>query len=104
MDQRSLFDDPPAQRHSPTSVAAAEGIEPRAETLRRAVLEFLRQRGEQGATDEEIQDALAMPGNTARPRRRELQMAGLVVDSGNTRETRSGRQAVIWVAALKRND
>ena len=87
----------PAQRHSPTSVAAAERAEPAAATQRRAVLDYLRGRGADGAIDEEIQVALGMVGNTERPRRRECEQAGLIVDSGRTRPTASGRQAVVWV-------
>jgi hypothetical protein len=34
--------EPPSQAHSPTSRAAAESIEPRSETLRRAALDCFR--------------------------------------------------------------
>jgi hypothetical protein len=52
---------------------------------------------EQGdATDEEIQLGLEMSGSTERPRRVELVAAGRIVDSGRTRPTQSGRQAVVW--------
>lgn len=101
MRQGSLFEQgpaPPAQRHSPTSVAAAERIEPDAATLRAAVLAFIRGRGDHGATDEEVQDGLVMNPSTERPRRRELQQAGMVRDSGRTRLTRSNRKAVVWMA------
>lgn len=96
----SLFDDysptPPSQRHSATSIDAAEAIVPLAGRLRRRVYEWLVSRGETGGTDEEIQDALDMPSSTERPRRVELVRAGLVIDSGRTRPTRSGRNAVVW--------
>lgn len=59
---------------------------------------YIVSRGEDGATDEEGQEALAMPGNTYRPRRTELQSLGLVRDSGARRETKSGRKAVVWCA------
>jgi len=52
-----------------------------------------------GATDEEIQTWLGMNPSTQRPRRVELVKKGLVVDSGKTRQTRSGRKATVW--ALK---
>ena len=101
--QFPLFDTPePAaetpvyQRHSPTSQAAAEAIAPTTGTLRAEVYAFLKLRGEQGATDEEIQRALHMEGNTARPRRRELEQSGLIRDSGATRQAISGRSAVVW--------
>lgn len=97
-----LFDllepDPPAQRHSATSVDAADAIRPQANRLRAVVWDAIRAAGMDGLTDEEIQERLNMVGNTARPRRRELQLAGRVRDSGKTRPTRRGRKAVVWVA------
>jgi hypothetical protein len=68
-----------------------------AATMRAQVYAFLTRQGRYGATDEEISDALAMPGNTERPRRVELENAGFVVDSGGHRQTRSGRNAVVWI-------
>ena len=88
----------PYQPHSATSKAAAAGIEPKAGTLRALVLNWLRARGSYGATDEEIAYQYDLNPSTARPRRVELVQAGLVRDSGQTRPTRSGRQATVWVA------
>jgi len=97
--QPTLFgDDPPAQRHSGTSREAAEQIAGVSGPLRRAVYEWLLGRGDQGGTDEEIQDALNMPASTQRPRRVELVETGFVRDSTRTRLTRSRRKAVVWVA------
>lgn len=90
---------PPFQRHSPTSRAAAAGIEPVAGTRRAAVLSFLRAMGPRGATDEEMQAQIPMVPNTQRPRRIELVQAQLVVNSGRVRATRGGDDAVVWVAA-----
>ena len=87
----------PFVRHSATSKAAAESVV-NAGTLRAEVLSYIQCREEHGATDEEIQVALRLSGNTVRPRRGELQKAGHVIDSGKTRATQSGRQAVVWVA------
>ena len=84
---------------TPTSVAAAIAIEHTAETLRAAVFGFIVGRGEYGATDQEIQNALGMDGSTERPRRWELVGTGMVKDSGRTRQTMRGRQAVVWIAA-----
>jgi len=85
--------DPPAQRHSPTSIEAALSIAPRIGALHRELIAWLTGRP---STDEEMQDGCDMPANTQRPRRRELQLAGYVEDSGRTRLTRSGRYAVVW--------
>lgn len=91
----------PAAPHNgtPTSIAAAEQIEPTAGTLRARVLEYLRERGDAGATDEETQLALDMNPSTQRPRRQELEKMGLILRTTQTRETKSGRKAVVFVAA-----
>jgi len=96
-----LFDDPaPAyQAHSETSRRAAERIAPLAGTKRAAVLEYIEQCGEIGATDEEMQARMPMPANTQRPRRIELCAMGFVKSNGKTRPTRSGDHALVWVAA-----
>lgn len=96
MTQLSIDFDPPAQRHSPTSVAAAEAIKPDASRLRAQVIAFLRGRGEYGATDEEMQLGIPMAANTQRPRRRECEQRGSVINSGRMRLTQSGKQAVVW--------
>jgi hypothetical protein len=93
----------PYQKHSPTSKAAAEAVEPRAKTLRANVLAFIRARGSHGATDAEIQSALFMDGSTERPRRVELLEPGLIRQRG-TRPTASGRQAAVWIATQENRD
>lgn len=96
---QNLFDTkPPYQAHSTTSFKAAALIEPTAASLRGQVLAFMRQAGTQGATDEEIQVAMEMNPSTQRPRRIELLGMGLIANSGETRLTRSGRRAVVWIA------
>lgn len=92
----------PYQSHSETRAAAAEAIRPTAHTLRAEVLRFLEGLGFVGATDEEMQVALNMNPSTQRPRRIELVEEGWVRDSGATRRTKSGRNAVVWVAAKPR--
>lgn len=96
--QPSLFDDPPAQRHSPTSVAAAEAIRAAMPALRRRVLDALTEAGDRGLTDEEGIDTTGLSPSTYRPRRVELCERGQAKDSGRTRKVRSGKQAVVWVA------
>ncbi len=95
---RTLFDDPPAQQHSETSVAAAESIRPDANRLRAVVYEAIRSAGDRGMTDEEVQDVLKMNGSTQRPRRVELADAGRIRKSGAKRQTRIGGTAAVWVA------
>lgn len=63
--------------------------------MQRRVYEFIRDQGENGATDEECQRALAMNPSSQRPRRGELAEAGLIVESGR-RPTSSNRRATVW--------
>jgi hypothetical protein len=92
-----LFMPPPAQRHSKTSRAAAASLTPAKLTGDRLrIYRYLRTRPD-GATDEEIAAALAMGENTERPRRVELQRAGMIRLVG-TRATTSGRKANVWQA------
>ena len=93
---------PPASG-SATSQAAAQSITQDTNGQRAAVLEFIRSMNVWGATDQEVQQQLDMGGSTQRPRRRELQQAGLIEDSGQTRPTCAGRQAILWVAVRTTN-
>lgn len=95
-DQLDLLDTPAYQRHSLTSLAAAEAIKPSVTALQARVLAYIKLLG--GATDEELQRGLQLNPSTQRPRRIELVEKGMVRDSGRTRKTASGRNAVIWEA------
>ena len=98
-DQYEFFGGFPPHQPRDTSVAAAAEIKESASTLRREVYACIKSRGSIGATDDEIQEALGMAGNTQRPRRRELESAGVIAAlPGIKRETRSGRKAQVWVA------
>lgn len=90
--------DPPSQKHSSTSKAAASSIKKKIGPLHRRVMAYLLA-NPQGASDERMMDDLHLGGNTLRPRRRELQLMGYVEDSGRTVLTRSRRLAVVWVLA-----
>ena len=82
---------------SATSREAAEKAVGTAEAGRARVLSLLRRQGPM--TLQQIEDALGWNGNTVRPRRKELEAAGLVIDSGKTAKTKSGRNAILWKAA-----
>lgn len=90
--------EPPSVCGSDTSVTAAKRVETKAGTDRRKVYDFIRERGEQGATDSEIQIGLDMTGDSERPRRWELLKAKYIRDSGKKRETPAGNPAVVWIA------
>lgn len=86
----------PAVQTSRTSMRAADSLDgDTLNTLQRSVVAYLRQAGDHGATDEEMQLGLGMNPSTQRPRRIELVRRGLVVEAG-TRKTRSGRYATAW--------
>lgn len=96
-DQRQLFD-PDGVPYTPyaptdTSLDAAARIVPVAKTIRQQVLDAIRRTP---STDEELQVRLGYPGNTIRPRRRELQQRNLIRDSEDRRPTASGRSAIVW--------
>ena len=96
-DDYSLYDgNPPSQKHSDTSVAAAASIRKRIGPLHQTILQFLDRR-RLGATDEEMQTDIPMPANTQRPRRVELTQMERIADSGRRKLTESGRLAVVWV-------
>ncbi len=90
------------QGHSTTSERAAQEIAGGAESLRRAVLDFLQGHGP--ASDETIQEELDINPSTERPRRIELVKLGLVRDSGLQGKTRSGRACTLWVACAPSED
>lgn len=77
--------------HPDTARAAALAVAPRTGTQRRRVLERIAARP---STDDEIQRALNMNGNTERPRRVELVDGGWVRDSGLRR-----KGAIVWELA-----
>jgi hypothetical protein len=99
--QLGLFDlRPPRVAASDTSTAAADSIVLAASRLRESVYNRIAQVGECGMTCDEVEAALAMRHQTASARIYELRHMSRLVDSGMRRTTRSGRLAVVWVAAM----
>lgn len=94
--QPDLFSTPFYQRHSTTSLEAAQSMRPeRINDMHKRILDYLKTHPS-GATDETMGDTLEIAPNTLRPRRRELQLWGHIKDSGHTEPAKSGRRAVIW--------
>lgn len=89
----------PFVAHSDTSRAAAASMKPHLGRVARRVYDEIARRGADGATDDEIEEALDLTHQTASARRRELVQLDSVVDSGRRRATRRGRSAVVWIAA-----
>jgi hypothetical protein len=84
-----------AKTPQPTSAAAAIKAYPKTVTKRAQVFNAIRLFN--GLTDEEIENTLTMSGNTVRPTRVSLVRDGLVMDSGQTRPTKSGNEAIVWM-------
>jgi len=84
-----------------TSREAAEGITPVSGQQRNAIMAAIAASGAHGMTAAEIDFSLRgrwpNPG-TRTPRIAELQVLGLVSDSGKTRPSPSGRRMIVWVA------
>lgn len=84
---------------SATSEAAAEAIAPMSGPLRERVYRVIVGAGYNGMTDEECAVRLGMRINSETARRRELELAGQVFDSGRLRKNSSGVDRVVWVGA-----
>lgn len=89
-----------------TSQAAAKLSQTRNPTKRQQIFDLIAA-SRYGRTDDEIQFMLNMNGSTQRPRRRELQLLGLIrpmfdATTGRsiTRKTATGHQAVVWVTVM----
>jgi hypothetical protein len=87
---------PPYVPDRATSKAAAESIAPSAHAIRSKVLAFVKSRGRNGATCDEVEASLDLRHQTASARIRELYLHREIAEGGK-RATRSGRQAVVWV-------
>lgn len=55
------------------------------------------QRGDDGATDEELSQITGLAGNSVRPRRIDLVNHHRCANSGRKRKTLYGRAAIVWV-------
>lgn len=82
-----------------TSREAARMIENRMGRLQELVLRTITNAGMRGKTDLELEHDLELIGSTVRPRRRELELKGLIVDSGLRRLTQAGRRSIVWRVA-----
>lgn len=84
-----------AKKAHPTSVSAAVKAYPRSGSKRQKIYNAIKLFG--GMTDEELERTLEMSGNTVRPSRVSLVRDALVMDSGRTRKTVAGNDAIVWV-------
>lgn len=82
-----------------TSIAAAQKVLPRTRSLRRQVYEYILNQGLRGATDQEMELALKIDGNTIRPTRISLIKDGFILDTGTTRKNQHGNDCIVWRSA-----
>ena len=93
IDRNTVIISPSAK---PTSASAALNALPKSGSKRRRVYEYLKQTG--GATDEEIERALGISGNTVRPTRGSLVKDKFVIATDLERPTLAGNMAIVWKA------
>jgi hypothetical protein len=84
-----------------TSEVAAKLAEGIAVNYQNRIYAYLRDCGVYGATDQEIQDFLAIDGNSERPARRQLEKDRRVKRTPRWRYTRARRPAIVWVATRR---
>jgi hypothetical protein len=82
-----------------TSIDAYNKAKPRFGSNAAKVYQFIVDKQEHGATDQEMQKALNMPGDTLRPTRLSLLKNNLIYDSGKTRQNENGNDCIIWVTS-----
>lgn len=88
------YPDAPGYSNGSTSKAAARSMEGKPATDgERKVMAALRIAS---ATCEEVENRLGLSHQTCSARIRYLALKGLIVDTGQTRTNRSGRQAIVW--------
>lgn len=81
-----------------TSLAAYEKSRPKFGSNKARVYQIILDKQEFGATDQELQKALNMSGDTLRPARLSLLKNGLIYDSGKTRQNENGNDCIIWLS------
>jgi len=89
---------PPASG-TDTSIAQSDRIRglPKTKRDEERLLIFLTERGEQGATDDEIKWKFGWDGDYERPRRWQLVQQKKVMPSSKRRKTKDGNPATVWV-------
>ena len=94
MKQSNLFDtDYQSANYTDTSQEALATIKPKIKTKREQVYDLIKLKA---LTDYEISDELEMPLSSVCGRVHELQELNLVENSGLTRKTKYGKQAIVW--------
>ena len=94
MKQLDIFDtDYQSCNYTDTSQEALATIKPKIKTKREMVYDLVKLKA---STNYEISDELEMPLSSVCGRVHELQELNLVENSGLTRKTKYGKQAIVW--------
>ena len=94
MKQSNLFDtDYQSCNYTETSQEALATIKPKIKTKREQVFDLIKLKA---LSNYEISDELDMPLSSVCGRVHELQELNLVENSGMTRKTKYGKQAIVW--------
>ena len=92
--QLDIFDtDYQSANYTDTSQEALATIKPKIKTKREIVYDLVKLKA---STNYEISDELEMPLSSVCGRVHELQELNLVENSGLTRKTKYGKQAIVW--------
>ena len=81
-----------------TSLAAYESVKPYTPSIREIIYNWILERGEYGATRDEIFNHFGYRMNTVTPRVRELLDEGRIIETDKFRLTTAGRKARVLVA------
>lgn len=82
---------------SETSQAAAESMREHAGKQEQSVLAAIVERGPVGATTDELETQLGLSHQSASARVSTLKKQGAIVENGQRRKTRSGRNAAVYI-------
>lgn len=88
-----IYPQSPGFSNTDTSRAAAAHVAPRAASLRRRVWDLLRDRP---ATGEDLAFMMSANLYSVLPRLSEMQLDGMVRDSGARQKTQNGCYAIVW--------
>ena len=97
MDDKSYPFSPGSQKVD-TSIEAAELIKEGADTIRRKVFDVIVNKGNVGATADEVAELLSLSSFTVRPRVTELFKQGKI-ERRDKRQNNSGRLAYVYVVS-----
>jgi len=84
--------------HPQTSRDAVKKARMTSGSRRKTIFDLIKRHREMGLCDHEIIDLTGLSPNTARPTRISLMKDGFVVNSGRTRKTPEGNDAIVWIA------